>query len=106
MCTSYIWSNDPKGSRRVRLPSFRRLNRRRRPRPAGDRLFRPIGPHVEDEVRALGGRQPVGFFCRGFGLDVNCKRAVGVEFQIFVLRADRIALDFVGREKVMLDCRG
>src|SRR5712671_5537815 len=79
------------------------LHRRRRPGAVEDVGLRPIGAHEQREI-SLRRWQPVGAlrFWRRIGLNIECQRTVWVELQRLVLCAERVLLEFVRREEVVL----
>src|SRR5262245_19960816 len=72
-----------------------------------DRLSAPIGSDVQGEM-AIRRRQPVGFLIGPGRLaaDVEREGAVGAALERLVLRAERIALERVGMEEVLVVVEG
>src|SRR5262245_56687575 len=77
---------------------------RRRPRAIGNLDLWPVGPDIEREVAVIRRRKPVRLPVKAWrlGLDVKRQRTVLVVLQRLVLGAERIALERVRREKMML----
>lgn len=64
------------------------------PRSVHDRCLGPVGAHVERDVTILRRRQPVRALVwagRRVGLHIDRQRAVSIELQPFVLRADGVS---------------
>src|SRR5262245_56142564 len=82
-------------------------HRRRLPRAVEDAFLAPVGADVEREV-SVRRREPVGFLlaARRFRAGMERERTVGIALESLVLGAERVALEVVRMEQMLVVVQG